>query len=118
MNAQLPMIVAGELPAMLRYPNAGRAMAALSYQRGEIDSNDNGGPRWRIEGSPVVIVAAMKVMSGVKSRKRDTCSFPATQANFEDLVMLMHRYPMRVDQRAGEMFDRCCNILTMLRSIR
>lgn len=81
-------------------PHPPRPDAMLYYVPGEYADDGTGGPRWRLDGRPIVIVAAMKGLSGVLSRQRDRCSFPATRANFEDLLMIMQRYRIEVDARA------------------
>ena len=90
---------AAALPPMLQRPDSRGAIALLTYVRAELKDDDTAGPRWKIEGSPLVVVGAMKTLSGALSRRREAVSFPATQSNFEDLLMLMHRYPVRIDER-------------------
>ncbi|MGV1446009.1 DEAD/DEAH box helicase [Klebsiella pneumoniae] len=106
-NMALTVEAPQALPIICTYPDVvSQPLARLTYVRAEIGKDDSGGPRGRIEGSPLVLVAAMKLMSGAQSRTRDAVSFPATQPNFEDLLMLMHRYPVHVEERSREAFDR------------
>lgn len=85
-----------ELSVILRRPSSVGAIAALSWANLKETPDGAGGPRWRLEGSPAVVMLAKKLFSGALSRRSDYVSWPATRASFEDLLMLMHRYPVEV----------------------
>lgn len=61
-------------------------------------------PRWRIEGSPAVIIMASALFSGASTGK-DAISFPAVPALFENLLMLMHRFPIAIAPSARVPFE-------------
>jgi SNF2 family DNA or RNA helicase len=93
-------------PVWLSPPPEAEAMATLDYvDNSDEDSESAGDPRWAIEGSPVCVVAAMKVFSGAISKSRDRVSFPAAEASFEDLLMLRHRYPLKLTDAAKGVWD-------------
>lgn len=85
-------------------PPHGAFLDLYDGQRDQVDADYCDG-RWRIEGSPVVTVAAMKMFSGALAPTKGAVSFPAVDANFEDLIMLMHRYPCRVADSARPAFE-------------
>jgi superfamily II DNA or RNA helicase len=60
----------------------------------------------------------MKGLSGVLSRQRDRCSFPATQANFEDLLVVMQRYQVRVADSSRGAFAKGLEYLTAIHRAR
>ncbi len=113
MNAlpALFMVDAKPQPLMLTRPSRAGGVAQLDFIAKESEEND--GPlvdgeaegRWKITGSPVVVVAAMKLFSGAKSGKRDAVSFPAVDGTFDDLLMLQHRYPMTLTAAAEPVWE-------------
>lgn len=113
-----PAVLPSVLPAWLNVPDPVNPIATLYYVNAEFNDDGSGGPRWKIEGSPLVVVAVMKGLSGVVSRQRDRCSFPATQANFEDLLLVMQRYQVRVDDGSKGAFAKGLEYLTAIHRAR
>lgn len=56
--------------------------------------------RWRLEGSPAVVMLARRIFDEAISRSPTKVSWPAHQAIFEDLLMIQHRYPVTLSQSA------------------
>src|SRR5262245_2496871 len=116
MAGELIIVAPEAKPLYLQRPSSDGAIAELDYVAKPSDDDEGpswdhgldlrGDPRWRITGSPVVVVAAMKLFSGAVSKKRGTVSFPASEGVFEDLLMLMHRYPMRLTPDAQAEWER------------
>lgn len=95
-----------DVPAHLRRPGCQSAMATLSLTDEPETEDGGGGKRWRLEGSPAVVLTAVKIMPGAWSRKNNLVSWPAVQAGFEDLLMLMQRYPVLISQSAAAEWER------------
>lgn len=101
-------------PIWLAPPSDEGAMAELDYvDNSEEDKETRSDPRWVITGSPVCVVAAMKVFSGAISKSRERVSFPMAEASFEDLLMLRHRYPLTLTDDAKEIWDSQFNALVV-----
>ena len=93
-------------PVWLAQPSDDGAMAELDYvDNSDDDTMSKGEPRWVIVGSPVCVVAAMKLFSGSISKSRERVSFPMAEASFEDLLILRHRYPMQLTDAARDVWD-------------
>lgn len=67
-----------------------RPAATLTY----VTSTEH--PRWKIVGEHSVIALAYKIFSGAVSRSAEAVSFPAVQATFEDLRMIVERFGVHV----------------------
>lgn len=93
------------LPPLLRRPSASDPIAKLSYV--ERDDADSGAiyARWRLDGSPQVVMMATNLFSGAVSRKKNAVSWPAVEATFEDLLMLQHRYGIEVAPSAAPIWE-------------
>lgn len=92
------------LPALLQRPDERGAIARLTYANAE-ETENGGGPRWKLTGSPSVILLAKRLFSGALSRKNDSVTWPAVPAMFEDLLMLQHRYPIEIGVSAREVWN-------------
>lgn len=102
------VLVRGEdsrLPPLLRRPSTSDPIAKLSYA--ERDDADSGVvyARWRLDGSPQVVMTATNLFSGAVSRKKSAVSWPAVEATFEDLLMLQHRYGIEVATSAVTVWE-------------
>jgi hypothetical protein len=90
------------LPLLLRRPSAADPIAKLSYAERDDAENGTFRARWRLEGSPQVVMMATNIFSGAVSRKKDAVSWPAVEATFEDLLMLQHRFGIEIAPAAAE----------------
>ena len=91
-----------ELPYFLRRPDDRAAIAVLTMTDEKEDAEGRGGKRWKLTGSPVAILLATKLMPGAFHRRNDVVSFPVTASGFEDLLMLMHRFPISIGGSARD----------------
>lgn len=55
---------------------------------------------WRLAGSPMVVSMASRLFLARPSKDRSEVTFPASAACFEDLLMLQHRFAIRVEAAA------------------
>ncbi|WP_244435065.1 DEAD/DEAH box helicase [Methylocystis sp. SC2] len=91
----------GELPPYLRRPDASGAIATLEYVAAHSGEKEDIPAKWRLSGSSAVILMAEKMFSGAHaSARRDTILFFAWSANFDDLLAIMQRYPVAIDDGA------------------
>jgi SNF2 family DNA or RNA helicase len=60
----------------------------------------SGYPRWVVRGSSEVVLMARRLFRDHISKKADTISTPAIRESFEDVLMLRHRYPIRLSSSA------------------
>lgn len=93
---------------LMERPSEDGAVGELHWIKPDsAEGDDRSDPvaRWRVTGSPLAIVAAMKLFSGAISKSRDKVSFPAFESTFEDLLMLQHRYPLRLSDAARKVWD-------------
>lgn len=97
------------LPPYLQWPDATGAMARLTYINREEDDKGRGGPVWKLEGSPAVIMLAYRLLGSIwqadGSSAKNSFTFPASLGAFEDLMLLMHRYPVEIRPTAREVFN-------------
>jgi len=94
-----------ELPPFLRRPDERGHVARLSYKTRADDAQGNTEPRWGLQGSPEVVYMARKLFSGAISKRKGTCSFPAIEAHFEDLLMMQHRFPIEIGPSARDVWE-------------
>lgn len=97
------------LPPLLQRPSGKQPVAKLALHRPKATSevpNADPSPRWRLEGAPVVLSLAKRVFqhAGIAEGK-GMISFPALPANFEDLLMLQHRFPISIMPAAVETWN-------------
>jgi SWI/SNF-related matrix-associated actin-dependent regulator 1 of chromatin subfamily A len=98
---------ARQLPPLLHRPDDRGAIAHLTMSTSEETKDGGGGPRWMLKGSPAVIVLADKIFSGARcNRERGAISWPAVFSMFEDLLMLMHRYPVSIGKTAADLWGQ------------
>lgn len=108
----LPAVIdpQADLPALLRRPAVvGAPMARLSYhlpERKQIAEakaarRAEPPPRWRLTGAPTVLIMAKRMFgSAGVAEGVGLISFPAHPAEFENLLMLQHRFPIEVTRSA------------------
>lgn len=95
-----------DLPPLLLRPEARDPIARLSVPKAEPrEDGSKGVTRFRLAGSPAVVALARKIMPAVLSPKIDAASWPAIQPAFEDLLMMLHRYPVEISQSARALFE-------------
>jgi len=93
------------LPPLLQRPDDRGAIAHLTLSVTEETPEGGGGARWTLKGSPVVVIMADKLFSGARCTKaRDAISWLAVASMFEDLLMLMHRFPVSIGRTAAELW--------------
>lgn len=97
------------LPPLLQRPSGKQPVAKLALHHPKATSerpNVDPSPRWRLEGAPVVLSLAKRVFqhAGIAEGK-GMISFPALPANFEDLLMLQHRFPISITPTAAETWN-------------
>lgn len=64
------------------------------------------GSRWVFEGEAHVAQAAKRLFPSADGRGAGRAQFPVTRRTFADLVWLMQRYPMRVDEASRAAWER------------
>lgn len=90
-----------ELPLLMQRPRADGASARLSWSRGRENKEGERIPRWAIRGGAGVVALGKRLFSGaVASARFDSISWPDVPSTFEDLLMLMHRYPVEIEENA------------------
>jgi SNF2 family DNA or RNA helicase len=95
-----------QLPLLLNRPDDRGAIAHLTLSITEETPHGGGGARWRLHGSPVVVLMAYKLFSGsLCNRAGDTITWPAVPSMFEDLLMLMHRFPISIGASASDLWS-------------
>jgi SNF2 family DNA or RNA helicase len=93
------------LPPILQRPDDRGAIAHLTLSVTEETPQGAGGARWHLKGSPAAIVMAHKLFSGAScSKAKDSISWPAVPSMFEDLLMLMHRFPVSIGKTAADLW--------------
>lgn len=107
------------LPTVLTRPPLEGAVGTLDYTEPE-DPKSPAWPRWRIAGSPHAVIMARKLF-GVDYSSSDgannSLSFPATLGSFDELLLLLHRFPLKMTPAAAAMFDRMYRQLVAERHI-
>lgn len=97
---------AAPVPPLLQRPDDRSAIAHLTLTITEETENGGGGPRWALKGSPAVVVLAQRLFSGASvAKKLDAISWPAVPSMFEDLLMLMHRFPVSIGVSARDLWN-------------
>lgn len=107
------------LPTVLTRPTAEGAVGTLDYSEPD-DPKSPAWPRWKIEGSAHAVIMARKLFAAGSSETGGTVnaiSFPATLGSFDELLLLMHRFPLRLTAAAQAIFDRMYRQLVAERHI-
>lgn len=63
---------------------------------GKLYRDKEGRDKWIIEGEPMVIQMAKRLFPGSKGTK-GLAKFPASPRKFGDLILLMHKYPLEIE---------------------
>jgi SWI/SNF-related matrix-associated actin-dependent regulator 1 of chromatin subfamily A len=106
------------LPTVLMRPPMEGTVGTLDYTEPD-DPKSPAWPRWRISGSQHAVIMAKKLF-GTDSNASDvgrTISFPATLGSFDELLLLLHRFPLEMSGPASQMFDRMYRQLVAERHI-
>lgn len=95
------------LPTVLTRPPQDGAVGTLSYSEPE-DPKSRAWPRWKIEGSAHAIIMARKLFGNDSATGGSvhSISFPATLGSFDELLLLLHRFPLRMSGDAAAIFER------------
>jgi superfamily II DNA or RNA helicase len=107
------------LPTVLTRPPLEGAVGMLDYSEPD-DPKSPAWPRWRITGSAHAIIMAKKLFgadSNATDGKVNSISFPATLGSFDELLLLLHRFPLKMTEAAQAMFDRMYRQLVAERHI-
>lgn len=109
------------LPTVLTRPPAviDGAHGVLDYSEPE-DPKSPAWPRWKITGSAHAIIMAKKLFgtdSNASGGKVNSISFPATLGSFDELLLLLHRFPLKMTEAASVIFDRMYRQLVAERHI-
>lgn len=107
------------LPMVLTRPPLEGAVGALEYSEPD-DPKSPAWPRWKITGSAHAIIMAKKLFgtdSNASDGKVNSISFPATLGSFDELLLLLHRFPLRLTEPAQIIFDRMYRQLVAERHI-
>lgn len=107
------------LPTVLTRPGTEGAVGTLDYSEPE-DPKSPAWPRWRVEGSAHAVIMARKLFAAGVSEAGNAVngiSFPATLGSFDELLLLMHRFPLRLTAAAQLIFDRMYRQLVAERHI-
>jgi SNF2 family DNA or RNA helicase len=106
------------LPTVLTRPALDGAVGTLGYSEPE-DPKSPAWPRWKISGSPHAVIMARKLFGADTSadQSASAISFPATLGSFDELLLLLHRFPLKPTDAAQEMFDRMYRQLVAERHI-
>lgn len=96
------------LPTVLTRPPALGTVGTLDYSEPD-DPKSPAWPRWKVSGSPHAIIMARKLF-GTDSHAAGkdnavTISFPATLGSFDELLLLMHRFPLKMTDAAAMIFE-------------
>jgi superfamily II DNA or RNA helicase len=95
-----------KLPTVLTRPSLEGAVGELHYTEPESGAAHIW-PRWRITGSPHAVIMARKLFGSIESESSlNKISFPATLGSFDELLILLHRFPLRMTEAAQVIFDR------------
>jgi SWI/SNF-related matrix-associated actin-dependent regulator of chromatin subfamily A-like protein 1 len=108
---------AARLPAVLTRPPLDNAVGQLDYSEPD-DPKSAAWPRWKITGSAHAVIMARKLF-GVETggNSVNSISFPATLGAFDELLLLLHRFPLSMTAPAQAMFDRMYRQLVAERHI-
>lgn len=106
------------LPTVLTRPSLEGAVGRLDYTEPE-DPKSSAWPRWNISGSPHAIIMARKLFGSDSNSGGNvhSISFPATLGSFDELLLLLHRFPLTMTEAAAAMFDRMYRQLVAERHI-
>jgi SWI/SNF-related matrix-associated actin-dependent regulator 1 of chromatin subfamily A len=106
------------LPTVLNRPPLDGAVGRLDYSEPE-DPKSPAWPRWKIEGSAHAVIMARKLFGSDSNSAGsvNSISFPATLGSFDELLLLLHRFPLTMTQAAGAMFERMYRQLVAERHI-
>jgi SNF2 family DNA or RNA helicase len=108
---------AAALPMALTRPPRVGTVGTLEYSEPE-SALPHLWPRWKITGSPHAVMMARKLFSAESDeRSHLSISFPATLGNFEELLLLMHRFPLALEGDAAVAFERFYRIAIAERAI-
>ena len=78
-------------------PSSAEVFGKLRKCSHGLNSNGTKGIVWEIEADPQVIVLAKRLFPGAEGRGRGHAKFPANKRSFGDLVWLLQRYPLTVE---------------------
>jgi SNF2 family DNA or RNA helicase len=106
------------LPTVLTRPPLEGAVGVLDYSEPD-DPKSPSWPRWKITGSAHAIIMARKLFGNdsTASDSVKSISFPATLGSFDELLLLLHRFPLKMTEAASAMFDRMYRQLVAERHI-
>lgn len=83
---------------MTSVPHYLQRPAASKETFAKLTKKDN---EWRLSGDPQVIVMAKRLFPGSQGRGAGVARFPATPRIMQDLVWLMHRWPIEIVDEAA-----------------
>jgi SWI/SNF-related matrix-associated actin-dependent regulator 1 of chromatin subfamily A len=108
------------LPTVLNRPSLDGAVGTLDYSEPE-DPKSAAWPRWKITGSAHAIIMGRKLFgvdySANEGGANNALSFPATLGSFDELLLLLHRFPLKMTADSSAMFDRMYRQLVAERHI-
>lgn len=93
------------LPTVLTRPALENPVGVLDYSE-PASGVSHVWPRWQISGSAHAVIMARKLFAAESDSSINKISFPATLGSFDELLLLLHRFPLRLTEAAAEMFDR------------
>jgi SWI/SNF-related matrix-associated actin-dependent regulator of chromatin subfamily A-like protein 1 len=93
------------LPTVLTRPTSEGAVGVLDYSEPE-DPKSPAWPRWKIQGAPHAVIMAKKLFGFESNADVKSISFPATLGSFDELLLLLHRFPLKLTAAAQAIFDR------------
>lgn len=89
-----------QLPPFLQDPPEKGHRATLGVQ-----TPSSGNSRWVVNGASDIVMKVRSLFPDCISKSVGKASFPAEMHSFEDVVMLRHRYPMRLTATARPLWD-------------
>lgn len=94
-----------KLPTVLTRPPLDNAVGTLDYSEPD-DPKSPRWPLWKISGSAHAVIMARKLFGSETESTINKISFPATLGSFDELLLLLHRFPLRLTEPAQIIFDR------------
>ncbi len=95
------------LPTVLTRPPLENAVGTLDYAEPAKNAAAHIWPRWKVAGSAHAVLMARKLFGTTETESAvNKISFPATLGNFDELLLLLHRFPLTMTEAAQTMFDR------------
>jgi hypothetical protein len=94
-----------KLPTVLTRPPLESTVGTLDYSEPD-DPKSPRWPQWKISGSAHAVLMARKLFGYDSDASINRHSFAATLGNFDELLLLLHRFPLKMTDAAQAMFDR------------